>query len=197
VATGRHTVNEPRPEWAGRQPMRHRHAPIQDLRLAVECLPRHTREAMLRGLDESRIICGAYVDGEGGECPMLAAHRRGGRTDLLAFARAWDRFTGAGAARRATVRELRVLRAHLEGSLSGEGAMGDSDLAAAIADHRALRERRRRAERPRPGDADRSSELRERAGWAWLRPFRRYDEWSRAVADAQAGADARREVQPV
>ena len=53
-----------------------------------------TREAMLAGVRaSSAIIVGAYVDGEGGVCPMLAAHRRGGRTDFLSFARAWDRFT--------------------------------------------------------------------------------------------------------
>ncbi len=27
---------------------------------------------------------------------MLAAHRNGGRTSLASFARAWDRYTGAG-----------------------------------------------------------------------------------------------------
>ena len=52
-------------------------------------------------MSSERIIVGAYVDGEGGVCPMLAAHRRGGRTDLLSFARSWDRFTRAGAARAA------------------------------------------------------------------------------------------------
>ena len=42
----------------------------------------------------NRIIVGAYVDSEsGGICPMLAAHRNGGRTDVAAFARAWDEYT--------------------------------------------------------------------------------------------------------
>ena len=45
---------------------------------------------------------------------MLAAHRHGGRTSFIAFARAWDRFAGARRARPATERELRVLVAHLE-----------------------------------------------------------------------------------
>ena len=60
---------------------------------------------------------------KGGVCPMLAAHRRGGRTDLLAFAHAWDRFTGAGRRpRRASRRELGVLVAHLEASLLEDAA---------------------------------------------------------------------------
>ena len=46
---------------------------------------------MLRGIATNRIIVGAYVDrSSGGICPMLAAHRNGGRTDVAAFARAWD-----------------------------------------------------------------------------------------------------------
>ncbi len=73
---------------------------------------------MLRGLEANPIIVGAYTDREGGVCPMLAAHRHGGRTDFASFARAWDEFTGAGRRpRRATRRELGVLRAHLEVSL--------------------------------------------------------------------------------
>ena len=63
-------------------------SPVERLRLAIDCLPVGTREAMLAGLRANeRIIAGAYVDGEGGVCPMLAAHRAGGRTDLLSFAR--------------------------------------------------------------------------------------------------------------
>jgi hypothetical protein len=177
--------------------MRERRAPIDHLRLAVECLPRQTREAMLQGLMEGRIICGAYVDGNGGECPMLAAHRRGGRTDLLAFARAWDRFTDARVARRATRREVRILRTMLEASLRADGAAPEADLGAAIAEHRTLVERRRRVARPRPGDPDRSAELRGRDGWAWTRPYRRYDEWRRALARAEAEPAERRERVPV
>jgi hypothetical protein len=88
------------------------------LRAATQGLPRHTREAMLRGLDANQIIVGAYTDRDGGVCPMLAAHRDGGRTDFASFARAWDEFTGAGRrSRRATHRELRALRSYLELSL--------------------------------------------------------------------------------
>ena len=46
---------------------------------------------MLDGLNSNEIIVGAYSS-EGGICPMLAAHRSGGRTSFISFARAWDRF---------------------------------------------------------------------------------------------------------
>ena len=60
---------------------------VEDLRLAIDCLPLATREAMLAGLLCGRpIIAGAYVDGTGGVCPMLAAHRCGGRTNFLSDA---------------------------------------------------------------------------------------------------------------
>ncbi len=93
------------------------------LRAATQRLPRHTREAMLRGLEANEIIVGAYSDRDGGVCPMLAAHRNGGRTDAASFARAWDEFTGAGRrSRRATRRELRALRSYLELSLLADDA---------------------------------------------------------------------------
>jgi hypothetical protein len=81
---------------------RYNSSPVERLRLAIDCLPLATRDAMLAGLRANeRIIAGAYVDGEGGVCPMLAAHRAGGRTDLLSFARSWDRFTRTGGGARA------------------------------------------------------------------------------------------------
>ena len=91
---------------------------MRRLRVAVERLPQHTKEAMLRGIDSNRIIVGAYVDSaSGGVCPMLAAHRNGGRTDVAAFARAWDEYTSPRRPRRATRREVTKLRALLERSL--------------------------------------------------------------------------------
>ena len=69
------------------------------MRQAVDCLPARTREAMLEGIDKNEIIVGAYTDRDGRVCPMLAAHRNGGRTSLASFARAWDRYTGARSAR--------------------------------------------------------------------------------------------------
>jgi hypothetical protein len=116
--------------------------PIQELRLAVECLPVKTREAMLEGvLSSPRIIVGAYTDREGGVCPMLAAHRRGGRTNFLSFARSWDRFTHARRRRRATRHELSVLVGLLRASLMDEEHV---DLTRAIDEHAALLERNRR-----------------------------------------------------
>jgi hypothetical protein len=169
-----------------------RRATTSELRQAVECLPRKTRIAMLAGIENNDIIAGAYTDG-GGICPMLAAHRAGGRTNLISFAHAWDRFafrdSRSKAARRATERELRVLRTQLEASLLDED-VPSGDLGAAIAEHRELRSR------VRPGDPDRSGELRRKPGWAWLRPFRRYDEYEGALERVLA-AQSDREREPV
>jgi hypothetical protein len=116
----------------------------QRLRTAVELLPQHTREAMLAGIASNEIIVGAYTDRGGGICPMLAAHRNGGRTDFPSFARAWDDFTRARRPRPATRREVGVLRTYLEMSLLGEGSGGAS--LAEIADG-IRRQRRDSAER--------------------------------------------------
>ena len=118
----------------------------EDLRLAVRCLPQHTRVAMLQGVRDNDIIVGAYTDRKGGVCPMLAAHRCGGRTDFLAFAHSWDRFTNAKRARLATEREVTTLVSYLKASLAeAEGFNGD-DLAGAIADHQTIARRRRERE---------------------------------------------------
>jgi hypothetical protein len=195
-----------------------RGATLEDLRHAVESLPRHTRVAMLEGIEANPIIVGAYATGDG-VCPMLAAHRAGGRTAAISFARAWDRvaFRDAGGtrdarARRATERELLILRSHLEVSLL------DDELAVATPSgareqHEPLPVRSARdaevpaparsahdaavpaparsahdaecpapAPRTRPGDPDRDPELRDRAGWAWTPVVRRYDDYARALA---------------
>ena len=78
---------------------------------------------MLRGIRSNRVIVGAYVDKRGGVCPMLAAHRNGGRTNFGTFARAWDAFTGAKQRkpRRASRREVRTLEGYLEMSLLRDG----------------------------------------------------------------------------
>jgi hypothetical protein len=148
---------------------------------------------MLQGVRSNDIIVGAYTDRRGGVCPMLAAHRCGGRTSFLSFARSWDRFTRAkNHTRRATERELRVLTTHLEASLLAEERYDlKDDLAAAIEDHRRLVADRRREGAPerkrrRPGDPDRTRELSPRSGWAWLRPFRRYDDYAKAMARVEA-----------
>jgi hypothetical protein len=191
---------------------RHPRATIQELREAVQCLPRATRVAMLEGLDAGPIIAGAYASGDG-VCPMLAAHRAGGRCSAAFFADAWDRFAfrdGRGrrpAARRVNERELRILRVHLEASLLDE-ELADATLAGALHEHRELLARRQsiidresvadrphearstRGRPPRPGDRDRAGELRGRAGWAWSRLFRRYDEYEAALVHLHAAADS-------
>jgi hypothetical protein len=131
---------------------------IESLRLAIDCMPVATREAMLRGLQQNeRIIVGAYVDEEGGICPMLAAHRSGGRTDFISFAKSWDRFTrAAGKSRRASERELRILIAHLEDSLACSDGM---ELDVAIAEHRKLVIRNRPRRRRLPETADPSGPI--------------------------------------
>jgi hypothetical protein len=116
---------------------------IDDLRLAVECLPERTKEAMLEGIEANTIIVGAYTDRSGGVCPMLAAHRHGGRTNLLAFAKAWDRFCSAKRPRLATERELAILKSHLEASTLG---VTRADFEAAIASHQASARGRRERE---------------------------------------------------
>ncbi|MCK9248585.1 MAG: hypothetical protein M0P31_06360 [Solirubrobacteraceae bacterium] len=146
--------------------MSRRTAAIDELRRTVECLPRHTQVAMLRAIREQPIIVGAYTDGNGGMCPMLGAHRYGGRTSFIAFAKSWDRFTGApgrGRSRPATRRELRVLDRYLVEALRATderdvedldpAAVTGSDLGRVIVEHRALVERNR-PERARPAAGD-------------------------------------------
>ena len=112
---------------------------------------------MLDGVESNRIIVGAYTDRSGGVCPMLAAHRNGGRTSLASFARAWDSYTGArrGHARSATERELGTLRTMLEASVALDEL---PDLSDVVREAQARRARRRRV-------------------------FRRFEEYERAVAE--------------
>ena len=168
-----------------------RRRPARDLRAAIDCLPLATRRAMLDGVEANRIIVGAYTDRQGGICPMLAAHRNGGRTSLASFARAWDRYTGVrGKSRPATPRELNTLTAMLRASVLMEETLV---LPAARPELR----RPRSLARP-TGERHRASELRHQPGWAWLRPFRRLDEYERAVAELdQVEAAARAEELPV
>ena len=135
--------------------------PAQRLRTTVERLPERTRRAMLVGIDRNRIIVGAYTDPRsGGICPMLAAHRNGGRTDLASFAIAWDAFTDARRPRLATRREIRTLRSFLELSLLSTPRTSGSiaDAAARIRAERARggrphRRSRSRAARPQGTEA--------------------------------------------
>jgi hypothetical protein len=154
---------------------RQRHSsPIERLRLAIDCLPVATRRAMLDGVTgDAPIIVGAYTDGSGGICPMLAAHRLGGRTDFISFAKSWDRFARSReGARPATERELRILVRQLQASLEQADGL---ELDRAIAEHRTLIvERIRRGQRPTdehdPAGEIRARRLRRagsaRLGWA-------------------------------
>jgi hypothetical protein len=105
---------------------------------------------MLAGIRDNEIVVGAYVTRDGGVCPMLAAHRNGGRTDFIAFAIAWDRYCDAKRPRRATPREVRTLVGFLESSLAADTHLDD-----AIADHQSLS----RSRRAREAQA---------IGWGWL-----------------------------
>jgi hypothetical protein len=157
------------------------------MRAVVDCLPYETKLAMLAGLERYQIIAGAYSDRRGGVCPMLAAHRCGGRTDFRSFARAWDRFTGARKrSRKVSERELRTLKAQLERSVWGDEEQ---------------RERLVRMPESEPPVAQ-PRRARIRAGLAWLIPFRDLDEYRRAVAAAtrqleEAGDESPAEPAPV
>jgi hypothetical protein len=120
---------------------RSRRDPARRLRIAVDRLPQHTKEAMLRGIAANRIVVGAYADPRsGGVCPMLAAHRNGGRTSVASFARAWDEYTGAKRPRRATRREVNALRVLLERSLQLDTEIDRTPIAELAAQIRAERE---------------------------------------------------------
>src|SRR6478609_3499522 len=143
------------------------------LRAAVDMLPIETKQGMLAGLDSETIVTGAYTH-DGGICPMLAAHRRGGRTDRDSFAKAWDRYTGANRGRVATEREIRTLRTMLEASL-----LEPFDI------HAVTRPPVRR--RPAP------------EGWSWSRLFRRWDHYAATIGPLEdaVAPDRSREETPV
>jgi hypothetical protein len=150
--------------------------PAHELRLAIDGMPLDTRRAMLDGVNANSIIVGAYTDRDGGICPMLAAHRSGGRTAYASFAHAWDRYTSPESPRPATERELRTLTAMLEASIAVESAAGAAPgaLGDAIADHRASKARRTSAEE---GEARRTRRRILFGG------FKKMDEYERAVAE--------------
>lgn len=148
-----------------------RRSPHDDLRLAIDCLPERTRIAMLEGIRDNEIIVGAYTDKVGGVCPMLAAHRNGGRTNFISFARAWDAFARVKRPRTATDREVRILTTMLEASLLAERRVV---LDGVIAEHQSMARRRRAREA-------------QQTGLGWTRRPRRSDiEAARAIVDREA-----------
>ena len=118
---------------------------VAELRRSIDVLPERTRKAMLVGLGNNTVITGAFSGG-GGACPMLAAHREGGRTSVCSFPEAWDAFTGVAGRniiRAATEYEIQILRREIEASLE---PAGPSELGAAIAEYKASVEARHREE---------------------------------------------------
>jgi hypothetical protein len=149
----------------------------EDLRLAIEALPRRARAAMLTAIESAPIIAGAYSDRDG-ICPMLAAHRAGGRSNVIGFALAWDRFafgrSGRVRPRPATERELLVLKVYLQSSLlagpvpAEEVEAGQARIDPAAASTRA----------PRDGGPQRD-------GWAWPRLVRAYVDYELELAQLE------------
>jgi hypothetical protein len=131
-------------------------------------LPIETKEAMLSALDSETIVTGAYTL-DGGVCPMLGAHRRGGRTDRESFAKCWDRYTGVSKGRRATEREIRTLRCMLEASLF------------------------------EPVDIHEVERRPHWEGWSWSLLFRRWDHYAATIGPLEDGVapDRSREETPV
>ena len=87
----------------------------------IDCLPLRTRVAMLEGIATTTSSSAPTPTAQGGICPMLAAHRRGGRTDFLSFARAWDRFAAARGRRAGPPRaSCGTLERNLEGAIAAE-----------------------------------------------------------------------------
>ena len=188
---------------------------MEDLRRAIDCLPRHTRVAMLEGIEANEIIVGAYATSDG-VCPMLAAHRAGGRTAAISFARAWDRVAfrdgrsvrvparhraraadpalaprGQPARRRARPRRRSGRPGASTSSCSPRRPAEPASRAGADAGAGGAAERRG----PRPGDPNRAPELRSRRGWAWTRIVRRHDDYERSsptstsCTEAETGAE--------
>jgi hypothetical protein len=184
--------------------------------MVIDALPRHTRVAMLDGIERDEIIVGAYSNRDG-VCPMLAAHRAGGRTTAIAFAKAWDRFAFRASRsrrpRRATARELLLLKVYLQASLLATPSEARTPVTPArthVTPARAPVTPARAHVTPagsltptpaptllpdtaapqRPGDEDRSGDLAGRPGWSWSRLVRRYDDYERLIALLESELDA-------
>jgi len=166
---------------------------------------------MLDGIQKNSIIVGADGDPRGGVCPIYATSSPPSKRVGRPFARAWDRYAGARLGRPASERELNTLRSMLETSIELErDAEPVVSLHAGIVAHKASEARTRAASAAREtrpsvgetsgpaprrdsGERDRTRELSQREGWAWMRPFRRYDEYERAL---EALDDMAREAGP-
>lgn len=139
---------------------------VAELRRSIDVLPERTRKAMLVGLGNNTVITGAFGGGDGA-CPMMAAHREGGRTSVCSFPQAWDKFCGVAGrqiVRPATEYEVVILRREIEASLETVAATTATFFADAIAEHKAAVEAREREEvlaaQETPAEATRRRRLR-------------------------------------
>lgn len=110
-----------------------------ELRRSIDVLPERTRKAMLHGLGNNTVITGAFAASGQGACPMMVAHREGGRTSCCTFPEAWDKFTGVHGrhiVREATPYEVQILCEEIEASLVPLPKV--DPLADAIAEHKAM-----------------------------------------------------------
>lgn len=110
-----------------------------ELRRSIDVLPERTRKAMLHGLGNNTVITGAFAASGQGACPMMVAHREGGRTSCCTFPEAWDKFTGVYGrhiVREATPYEVQILCEEIEASLVPLPKV--DPLADAIAEHQAM-----------------------------------------------------------
>jgi len=108
-----------------------------ELRRSIDVLPERTRKAMLHGLGNNTVITGAFAASNQGACPMMVAHREGGRTSCCTFPEAWDKFTGVYGrhiVREATQYEVQILCEEIEASLEPMPNV----LSDAIAEHQAI-----------------------------------------------------------
>ncbi|MEA2194000.1 MAG: hypothetical protein QOG42_434 [Solirubrobacteraceae bacterium] len=108
-----------------------------ELRRSIDVLPERTRKAMLVGLGNNTVITGAFAASKDGACPMMAAHREGGRTSCCTFPEAWDKFTGVYGrfiVREATPYEVQILCEEIQASLQPLPNV----LSDAIAEHQAI-----------------------------------------------------------
>lgn len=97
---------------------------------------------MLHGLGNHTVITGAFAASGQGACPMMVAHREGGRTSCCSFPEAWDKFTGVYGRhiiREATEYEVQILCEEIAASL----VPLPNVLSEAIAEHQAIVEARR------------------------------------------------------
>ena len=113
----------------------------------------------------------------------------GGRTSFASFARAWDRYTEAPAARAAPPSASCARSARCSRPASYEDDAARPRARPPPSSARARRPRARPAGRDRRARPHRASSA-SRHGWAWLRVFRRLDEYEARARRRGAQADA-------